>query len=187
MAELKQLKGIRMMSRPWQPQDLIDDLQLLIDEEPDRYLNDRRTTLCMARDYLYGFFENNPLTFEELRNMKGEPVWIVWPDGRIASQWWIVGSARWHMMEFDDDGQRDYGTNWIAYRRNPDHFREATKKVGWISVEERLPEEDGFYLVWGPTIYTDTKWYDQRSLAQYLWKHDVTHWMPLPKPPEVET
>lgn len=56
MAELKQLKGIRMMSRPWEPQDLIDDLQLLIDEEPDRYLNDRRTTLCMARDFLKEHF-----------------------------------------------------------------------------------------------------------------------------------
>jgi hypothetical protein len=49
-------KGIRMMARPWQPQDLLDDLQLLIDEEPDRYLNDRRTTLCMARDFLREHF-----------------------------------------------------------------------------------------------------------------------------------
>lgn len=74
--------------------------------------------------------KNEPLTLEDLRNMKGEPVWIVWPDGRIASQWWIVGSSQWYMMEFDDDGQRDYGTKWIAYRRNPDHFREATKMTG---------------------------------------------------------
>lgn len=74
--------------------------------------------------------KNAPLTPEDLRNMKGEPVWIVWPDGRIASQWWIVGSSDWHMMEFDDDGQRDYGTTWIAYRRKLDHFREVTKKDG---------------------------------------------------------
>lgn len=53
---MAELKGIRMMSRPWRPQDLIDDLQLLIDEEPDRYLNDRRTTLCMARDFLKEHF-----------------------------------------------------------------------------------------------------------------------------------
>ena len=34
----------------------------------------------------------------------------------------------------------------------------------WISVDERLPEEDGFYLVYGPFIYRDTKWYDQKKL-----------------------
>ena len=39
-------------ARPWKPQDLIDDLQKMIDEEPDAYLNDRCTTLCTARDYL---------------------------------------------------------------------------------------------------------------------------------------
>lgn len=54
----------------------------------------------------------------------------------------------------------------------------------WISVEERLPEEDGFYLVYGPFIYRDTKWYDRKNFSQYFWKHDVTHWMPLPEPPE---
>lgn len=48
-----------IVSRPWEPQDLIDDLQLLIDEEPDRYLNDRRTTLCMARDYLKEHFRES--------------------------------------------------------------------------------------------------------------------------------
>lgn len=56
LATKNQVKGIRMMSRPWQPQDLLDDLQLIIDKEPDLYLNDRRTTLCMARDFLREHF-----------------------------------------------------------------------------------------------------------------------------------
>lgn len=43
-------------ARPWKPQDLIDDLQKMIDEEPDAYLNDRCTTLCTARDYLKEYF-----------------------------------------------------------------------------------------------------------------------------------
>ena len=46
----------RIESRSWEPQDLIDDLQLMIDEEPDNYLNGNRTTLCMAKDYLQKFF-----------------------------------------------------------------------------------------------------------------------------------
>jgi hypothetical protein len=39
------------------PQDLIDDLQEMIDEEPDNYLNCNRTTLCTARDYLKDYFK----------------------------------------------------------------------------------------------------------------------------------
>jgi hypothetical protein len=50
MAEMK------IVARPWQPQDLLDDLQDLIDEESDNYLNTRRTTLCMARAYLEEHF-----------------------------------------------------------------------------------------------------------------------------------
>lgn len=59
LATKNQVKGIRMMSRPWQPQDLLDDLQLIIDEEPDHYINDRRTTLCMARDFLKEHFRED--------------------------------------------------------------------------------------------------------------------------------
>ena len=52
---------VRIEARPWEPQDLIDDLQLMIDEEPDNYLNSNRTTLCMARDYLKKFFAEETL------------------------------------------------------------------------------------------------------------------------------
>ena len=61
-----------------------------------------------------------PLTLEELRQMDGEPVWIVWPDGRIKSQWWIVGSLEWHNMDFFDPYTPcDYGKTWLAYRHKP--------------------------------------------------------------------
>lgn len=113
----------KIEARPWQPQDLVDDLQLMIDEEPDSYLNDRRTTLCMAQDYLKSFFgiDQEPLTAEELMKINGEPVWIVWPDGRIKSNWYITGSARWIDMFIDWDGSlfRDYGEIWLAYRHKP--------------------------------------------------------------------
>ena len=133
----RELKGIRLMQRPWRPQDLIDDLQILIDEEPDGYLNDRRTTLCMARDFL------------------------------------------------------------------KEHFAEPR----WISVEERLPKENGRYLIaskfsghifaeilsWtpqydGPEEYLQGKaiWFDYDSEYGDYEYTGVTHWMPLPKLPEVE-
>lgn len=61
--------------------------------------------------------QNEPLTLEQLRDMHGEPVWIVWPDGRIKSKWWIVGSSEWHLMEFmGSQSEKEYGTVWIAYR-----------------------------------------------------------------------
>lgn len=41
-----------IVARPWCFQDLLDDLQYMIDEEPNTYMNERRTTLCMAKDYL---------------------------------------------------------------------------------------------------------------------------------------
>ena len=63
---MAELKGIRIMSRPWQPQDLLDDLQLLIDEEPNSYLNDRRTTLCMARDFLKKHFAEDTANVVEV-------------------------------------------------------------------------------------------------------------------------
>ena len=51
----------------------------------------------------------------------------------------------------------------------------------WISVEDRLPERAGTYLVFWREAMTDFytgngRW--MKSLA--------THWMPLPEPPEEE-
>lgn len=53
---------VKMTSRPWKPQDLLDDLQLMIEEEPDRYLNFKLSTLHMAKDCLERFFLAETLT-----------------------------------------------------------------------------------------------------------------------------
>lgn len=59
--------------------------------------------------------KNEPLTLDELRKMYGEPVWVVWPDGRVKSQWWVIGDADWKVLEFF----RDYGKTHVAYRNKP--------------------------------------------------------------------
>lgn len=66
----------------------------------------------------------------------------------------------------------------------------------WISVKERLPEhltsvivhrKDGGIFMWEyfNTSPTDECWIDD-SMNVYSF-YDVTHWMPLPEPPEEET
>ena len=61
----------------------------------------------------------------------------------------------------------------------------------WFSVKEKLPENDDNYLVFTSdrndaviaTYYGDGEWleYDLTNLIPL-----VTHWMPLPEPPETE-
>lgn len=62
-------------SRPWTLQDLLDNLQKMIVEEPDDYCNERRWTLCTARDYLKQYFmqPDEPLVMEDL-TIVGESV-----------------------------------------------------------------------------------------------------------------
>ena len=60
----------------------------------------------------------------------------------------------------------------------------------WISVMERMPEEDGMYLVHGKWSasgrkVTDTcEFYVHDGYFRAVWDFDVTHWMPLPEPPK---
>ena len=69
----------------------------------------------------------------------------------------------------------------------------------WISVTERLPDEDGSYLVTTTTgAVTTARYYvsktfpatkllpEYTSQAKWQSNRDVTHWMPLPEPPKEE-
>jgi len=49
-------------------------------------------------------------------------------------------------------------------------------KYKWIPVEERLPEMLIQYLVWGNE--------DVEVLNKVHWDDSITHWMPLPNPPQ---
>ena len=60
----------------------------------------------------------------------------------------------------------------------------------WISVEERLPEPDTEVLA-RRSIGMDVECYHKEAGGYWSWdeysgKWRVTHWMPLPEPPEVE-
>lgn len=86
----------------------------------------------------------------------------------------------------DDDHVYSNGIEYVPIFRMEQWFEhEKTKNNGWISVNERLPEKDGAYLVvikfpigghihlvWD---FVDGEWYKNLNVA---------YWMPLPEFPE---
>jgi hypothetical protein len=81
----------------------------------------------------------------------------------------------------------------------PDGSNSSNNSNGWISVKERLPEEGVAVLVYGqvlndpPDVIGVRRRYNGDQDWKYTWESedgfilredDVTHWMPLPKPPE---
>ena len=59
----------------------------------------------------------------------------------------------------------------------------------WISAEEKLPEQKGYYLVFAHSVigtaYYGSKWWTEDPR---IYEPQITHWMPmLPEPPKEET
>ena len=61
----------------------------------------------------------------------------------------------------------------------------------WISVEDRLPEDIGMYIVFrdnscigGTVKCVDTKLFHDRTWITDGYDGKITHWQPLPKPPK---
>lgn len=85
----------RLTAKEWEPQDLLDDLQEMINEEIDCYSNGRRASLCLARDYLKDYFAIG--TVEEFRTamskvaeyerMEREGLLVALPTPRKALVW----------------------------------------------------------------------------------------------------
>lgn len=87
--------------------------------------------LIKCQALLHDFYRNDPLTWDELRQMEGKPVWVEGDHGCI----W--GQKAWSLIRLDpenDDivicintdngvhyefaiGQEDYGIDWQAYRK----------------------------------------------------------------------
>lgn len=72
---------------------------------------------------------------------------------------------------------KDY-PNDIKYIREPSNPQ-------WISVSESLPEKDGIYLVCFDDKYICTNtFYPGSGFNNMMSDMNVTHWMPLPEPPQ---
>lgn len=103
----------------------------------DEGVIDRAKKLCWA--VIDGFINlikteptltppNEPLTLEELREMDGEPVWVKC----LKPNKYIDPPTKWRILEKSIMGnfgvwdgecaliERNYGTDWLAYRRPPE-------------------------------------------------------------------
>lgn len=60
------------------------------------------------------------------------------------------------------------------------------KQSEWISVEERLPKEDGKYIVHNRSgMVFQAKYYSSPKTWGMVDKGvNITHWMPMPEPPK---
>ena len=82
----------------------------------------------------------------------------------------------------------------LTIQRNAWYLTAKAMKEKWISVDERLPDKDGMYLIFSP--YTNKEGgivYCNRFLTKgsvifpersFESLSKVTHWMPLPVPPK---
>ena len=69
--------------------------------------------------------------------------------------------------------------------------RRADNKQEWISVDERLPDEDVRVLVWlkEPSAILRCVQFDTDRIVDghwVRWNNHITHWMPLPQPPKMK-
>lgn len=76
----------------------------------------------------------------------------------------------------------------IAYRNGYEAgIKESAK---WISVKDRLPKKDGWYLAYinfegGRHQRIDVVHFDSKDMYfNYVWSHHIYFWMPLPEPPK---
>lgn len=113
------------------------------------------------------------------------------------------GDQKWYITERGRYSKEDF---LAGYKAAQDQFRNTTREdgdkltpTGWISVKDRLPEENEEVLVFGNILNApkllgvryrvlgDQDWKYSWQGDGYIYKQDyVTHWMPLPEPPKEE-
>ena len=75
----------------------------------------------------------------------------------------------------------------IPYTIRADISETLEIENGWIPCSERLPSEFNYVLCSGRDgigvlRYIGSKWLDENAIAYST--NEITHWMPLPEPPE---
>ena len=87
----------------------------------------------------------------------------------------------------DEESFQNADTGLVLYYM--DRILEALEKAcGWIPVSERLPEEDGMYLITAQVLSKFEVQYVfyQKDLELFICNGISVAWMPLPEPPKEE-
>ena len=143
-------------------------------------------------DFLLGYgvklptsHPGKPLTLEQLREMDGQPAWC-----EDVGRWAIVSvsdAGKWKGVPFAlfvRDGARfewdieDHGLCMHPY---------PPAQQRWIPVSERLPERRRRVLCWLSYPDVEEIIVENQYYGNGMWMVEseaVTHWMPLPEPPE---
>lgn len=91
------------------------------------------------------------------------------------------------------DGCSTFKYSVEAWNTRADHIPEASKMM-WISVDDRLPDDNGWYLVHhsGGMLFSRELIDGTYFKSKKLWANakadkygQITHWMPLPEPPNI--
>lgn len=96
-----------------------------------------------------------------------------------------------------DDVPEDHKKHWRGVQSGINYARntiieaptgEVVPKSEWISVDDRLPEEDTIVLVWCGEVsvynYLRYDWWYTGYCDITTEDGGITHWMPLPEPPK---
>ena len=90
------------------------------------------------------------------------------------------GDCYWHGENTGDYDCADIDSTLLA-----DLSKQWEKTTGWISVEDRLPDKNGYYLVYCGMNHITVTFFTAENISGPEFSGDptVTHWMPLPQAP----